>query len=555
MDPTPPNSSSFCALSTSPPQPAPPPFLLPLPSPSTTSSPRPPPAASPGERMSSSDEKEPDQPRRACQACKRQRRRCGPWCKFAPYFPPDDDPARYEAVHRIFGRYNVEKLLAQVPPEKWKGAVESIVYEATARARNPRYGCVYDIIVLENLLQRIRDELAATRGAIAVYAGPEVAFLPFDPADATPEVTELADAVTNATLESATAEDDRQRALRQDKGKGKAVDDAWEEDDDLEALRLVAGAQNSAAAARAAKEQEMIMAIMRQDAAAQSYAGMMQPGAAEEVAREQGMMARLPVTAPRHAGMGLDDVTTGPGHPITNQEALLQMARAQQAAPALGLDVTLEHDQPHQDQQIMMLQMAGIQQLDAVAERAREQNMMMQHAAAVPQYDHDLAQYAAAMGLNVSPGNARQLPLLQTALPMAQAPQDMLTMPQHPAAAQQQLQQLTATGLDLSLGHGHSTHPHQQTVRMQQAAAVVGAAPGSSSGGTVVAFQPLGTADADPFLVQQQPQDDALGLQMDPALPPLPTALGQQGNDQVPNQQDMDGGDGDLASALRPFFG
>ncbi|KAL6647862.1 hypothetical protein ACP70R_015299 [Stipagrostis hirtigluma subsp. patula] len=558
--------------------------------------------------MSSSDEDEATSkkadPRVPCLACKKRRRRCEPECLLAPYFPPHGDPARYEALHQAYGHKNVDKLVAAVPPERRQDTVNSLVYEATELARDPVYGCVSYISILQHMIQQTAANLAASQGVLARYAGPEVAFRPFNPADVTPERRELSEATRNM-LVAARAEDERQRALRQarskgkdvaapkqhdhlaavqakDKGKGvaesqqddhlaatqakdkgKAVDE-WEEDDDLEALRLVAGAQNSAAAARAAKEQEMIMAIMRQDAAAQSYTGMMQPGAAE-----QGMMAQLPAAAPQHAGMGH-------GHPITNQETLLQMARAQQVAAALGLDVTLELDQQHQEQLMMMLQMARIQQLGAVAEHAGEQNMMMQHAAAaaaVPQYDA-MAQYAAAMGLNVSPGNAHQLPPLHTVLPMAQAqqlaagtsPQDMLMM-QHPAAAQQQ-QQLAAMGLHLALGHGHPPLPRQQTVhqmpeamrlatdvRTQQAAAVMGATHGSSSGGTAAAFQPPGTAhDADAFLVQQQPQDNVLGLQTDPALPLLPPALGQQGNDQVPNQQDMDGGDGDLASVLRPFL-
>ncbi|KAL6647864.1 hypothetical protein ACP70R_015301 [Stipagrostis hirtigluma subsp. patula] len=489
-----------------------------------------------------------------CQVCKKERRRCEPGCTFAPYFPPDDNPARYNAVHQIFGYSHVDNLLAGTPPERRQDAVDTLVRIA-------------------------REELPG-------HVEHDVAFLPSDPADAAPEQDDHP--AMQGEGVAAPEQDDHLAAMRY-KAKGKAVA-APEQDDHLEAARQAAVLRNSAAM----RQMEDFL-MMEHPAAATGLESLQE--FQTTVAEYTALLQNAPQPPP------LQTV-------LPRRRRAAAAAQQQQQPAATGLNLTLPLVQ-HQDKQMMLQRTRQERRRRARARtwlnaRARElavQQMILQM---------QMAQFAAAFG------NAGQLPPLHTVLPMAQAqqlaagisPQDTLMM--HHAAAQELL---AATGLDLTqplvqhqdqqmmlqqtrqerrrrakerarartwlnararalasqqrilqmqmaqaqqLAAGtapqgilmmqhHAAaqqHVHEIDVRMQQAAAVMGAAPGSSSGGTAVAFQPLGTADADPFLVQQQPQDDALGLQMDPALPPLPPALGQ-GNDQVPNQQDMDGGDAD----------
>ncbi|KAF8722115.1 hypothetical protein HU200_022755 [Digitaria exilis] len=112
-----------------------------------------------------------------CAACKLLRRKCTQGCVFAPYFPPDN-PAKFANVHRVFGASNVSKLLNDLPQAQREDAVNSLAYEADARLRDPVYGCVSYISVLQLRIKQARDELAAARKELAGYIGP-AAFAPF----------------------------------------------------------------------------------------------------------------------------------------------------------------------------------------------------------------------------------------------------------------------------------------------------------------------------------------------------------------------------------------
>ncbi|CAN6304317.1 unnamed protein product, partial [Urochloa humidicola] len=119
-----------------------------------------------------------------CAACKLLRRKCTQGCVFAPYFPPDN-PAKFANVHRVFGASNVSKLLNELPQAQREDAVNSLAYEAEARLRDPVYGCVSYISVLQLRIKQARDELAAARKELAGYIGP-AAFAPFVAAAAPP---------------------------------------------------------------------------------------------------------------------------------------------------------------------------------------------------------------------------------------------------------------------------------------------------------------------------------------------------------------------------------
>ncbi|KAB2085082.1 hypothetical protein Goshw_026090 [Gossypium schwendimanii] len=116
-----------------------------------------------------------------CAACKCLRRKCMPDCIFAPYFPPEE-PQKFINVHKIFGASNVSKLLNDVPPHQREDAVNSLAYEAEARMKDPVYGCVGAISVLQRQVMRLQKELDATNADIIRYAYNEMPQPPQPPA-------------------------------------------------------------------------------------------------------------------------------------------------------------------------------------------------------------------------------------------------------------------------------------------------------------------------------------------------------------------------------------
>eukprot|EP01018_Ginkgo_biloba_P024359 Gb_16918 [translate_table: standard] len=97
-----------------------------------------------------------------CAACKLLRRRCAEKCVLAPYFPPDN-PHKFATAHRVFGASNIIKILQDLPPEQRADAVSSMVYEATARLRDPVYGCAGAICQLQQQVSRLQSQLATTQ--------------------------------------------------------------------------------------------------------------------------------------------------------------------------------------------------------------------------------------------------------------------------------------------------------------------------------------------------------------------------------------------------------
>ncbi|XVF16359.1 hypothetical protein REPUB_Repub10bG0024600 [Reevesia pubescens] len=104
-----------------------------------------------------------------CAACKLLRRKCMPDCIFAPYFPPEE-PQKFLNVHKIFGASNVSKLLNEISPHQREDAVNSLAYEAEARMKDPVYGCVGAISVLQRQVMRLQRELDATNADLIRYA-------------------------------------------------------------------------------------------------------------------------------------------------------------------------------------------------------------------------------------------------------------------------------------------------------------------------------------------------------------------------------------------------
>jgi hypothetical protein len=103
-----------------------------------------------------------------CAACKFLRRKCQPDCVFAPYFPPEN-PQKFVHVHRVFGASNVTKILNELHPYQREDAVNSLAYEADMRIRDPVYGCVGAISILQHRLRQLQQELARASYELSKY--------------------------------------------------------------------------------------------------------------------------------------------------------------------------------------------------------------------------------------------------------------------------------------------------------------------------------------------------------------------------------------------------
>ncbi|KAG8054922.1 hypothetical protein GUJ93_ZPchr0001g30295 [Zizania palustris] len=100
-----------------------------------------------------------------CAACKLLRRRCALECPFAPYFSPHE-PHKFAAVHKVFGASNVSKMLLEVGEAERADAASSLVYEANLRLRDPVYGCMGAISMLQQQVNALEAELEAVRAEI-----------------------------------------------------------------------------------------------------------------------------------------------------------------------------------------------------------------------------------------------------------------------------------------------------------------------------------------------------------------------------------------------------
>ncbi|XP_042048938.1 LOB domain-containing protein 16-like isoform X1 [Salvia splendens] len=102
-----------------------------------------------------------------CGACKFLRRKCAADCVFAPYFCSEQGPARFAAIHKVFGASNVSKLLLHVPAADRCEAVVTIAYEAQARIRDPVYGCVAHIFALQQQVAYLQAQVMQAKAQLA----------------------------------------------------------------------------------------------------------------------------------------------------------------------------------------------------------------------------------------------------------------------------------------------------------------------------------------------------------------------------------------------------
>ncbi|KAF5742519.1 LOB domain-containing protein 1-like [Tripterygium wilfordii] len=100
-----------------------------------------------------------------CAACKILRRRCVDKCVLAPYFPPTE-PYKFTIAHRVFGASNIIKFLHDLPESQRADAVSSMVYEASARIRDPVYGSAGAVFQLQKQLSELQEQLAKAQAEL-----------------------------------------------------------------------------------------------------------------------------------------------------------------------------------------------------------------------------------------------------------------------------------------------------------------------------------------------------------------------------------------------------
>ncbi|KAK7276412.1 hypothetical protein RIF29_17551 [Crotalaria pallida] len=105
----------------------------------------------------------------SCAACKFLKRRCIPNCIFAPYFRADECK-KFAKVHKVFGASNVSKILIEVPEEQREDTVNSLAYEAEARLKDPVYGCIGAIALLQRKMVELQHDLAIAKDRLARYS-------------------------------------------------------------------------------------------------------------------------------------------------------------------------------------------------------------------------------------------------------------------------------------------------------------------------------------------------------------------------------------------------
>nr|XP_010318580.1 LOB domain-containing protein 1-like [Solanum lycopersicum] len=101
-----------------------------------------------------------------CAACKFLRRRCLEDCLLKPYFPPNE-PMKFIVAHKIFGASNIIKVLKDLPATQRGDAVNSLVYEANARMRDPIYGSAGVISHLHDQMTKLQAQVALAQAQIS----------------------------------------------------------------------------------------------------------------------------------------------------------------------------------------------------------------------------------------------------------------------------------------------------------------------------------------------------------------------------------------------------
>ncbi|VVA41542.1 PREDICTED: LOB [Prunus dulcis] len=92
----------------------------------------------------------------ACAACKHQRKKCHDGCVLAPYFPAERT-REFLAVHKVFGVSNVTKMVKNANEANRRKVVDSLVWEALCRQKDPVLGPYGEYRMVFDELKRYKN--------------------------------------------------------------------------------------------------------------------------------------------------------------------------------------------------------------------------------------------------------------------------------------------------------------------------------------------------------------------------------------------------------------
>jgi hypothetical protein len=100
---------------------------------------------------------EPINNRRACAACRHQRKKCHEDCLFAPHFPADK-AEEYKAVHCVFDMSLMAKMFMGLNEYQREEAAKSIIWEAMLWQKDPVHGPLGQYKELEREYESLQEE-------------------------------------------------------------------------------------------------------------------------------------------------------------------------------------------------------------------------------------------------------------------------------------------------------------------------------------------------------------------------------------------------------------
>ena len=100
---------------------------------------------------------EPINNRRACAACRHQRKKCHEDCLFAPHFPANK-AEEYKAVHCVFDMSLMAKMFMGLNEYQREEAAKSIIWEAMLWQKDPVHGPLGQYKELEREYESLQEE-------------------------------------------------------------------------------------------------------------------------------------------------------------------------------------------------------------------------------------------------------------------------------------------------------------------------------------------------------------------------------------------------------------
>jgi hypothetical protein len=97
--------------------------------------------------------------------CDMEKKECLNNCTILYRFA-SNDLRKFAILHQVFGACNVIKLIQDLSPDQRVDAVNSMVYEASARLQDPALGCTGIIYELQRQISVLESQITTTRGMI-----------------------------------------------------------------------------------------------------------------------------------------------------------------------------------------------------------------------------------------------------------------------------------------------------------------------------------------------------------------------------------------------------